>query len=68
MVLFVDLEDDDEEYSNLTRDNAIHTAQLQKLKLEESGSDSLAASTHGDRHQDEHVSYNGFSAALSCYP
>ena len=68
MVLFVDLEDDDEEYSTLDRDHAIHAAQLQKLRLEESGTESQKKTTHGEGDQDEQLSYNGFSAVLSCYP
>jgi hypothetical protein len=67
MVLFVDLDDDDEEYSNLNHDRAIHTARLQKLRLEEPAAKVQVTNTaHGD--QDERLSYNGFPAVLSCYP
>ena len=68
MVLFVDLEDDDEEYSNLNHDHAIHAARLQKLRLEESAAEVQRAIIRGDGDQDEPLSYNGFSAVLSCYP
>jgi hypothetical protein len=69
MVLFVDLEgDDDVECPSLNHDHAINVARLQKLRLEEPGTSSRAAYTDGDQDQDEHISYNGFSAVLSCYP
>jgi hypothetical protein len=68
MVLFVDLEDDDEEYSNLNHDHAIHAAQLHKLRPEEATAEMQTATIRGDGDQDEPLSYNGFSAALSCYP
>jgi hypothetical protein len=68
MVLFVDLEGDDEEYPSLNHDHATNVARLQKLKLEDPGTSSRAAYTSGGQDQDEHISYNGFSAVLSCYP
>jgi hypothetical protein len=68
MVLFVDLEDGDEEYSNLDHDHAIQTARLQKLRLDEPAAEIESTSIHGDGNQDEHLIYNGFSAVLSCYP
>jgi hypothetical protein len=67
MVLFVDLEDDDEEYSNLSHDHAIHTARLQKLRLDEPAAID-ATRIQGDGSQDEHLIYSSFSAVLSCYP
>lgn len=69
MVLFVDLEDDDEAYSNLNHDHAIHTARLQKLRLDEPAAATLdGPSIHGDGRQDERLIYSSFSAVLSCYP
>lgn len=69
MVLFVDLEgDEDEVHSRLNHDHAIQAAQLQKLRLEEPAAEIQRTNTYGDGNQDERLSYNGFSAALSCYP
>lgn len=69
MVLFVDLDgENDEEYFALNHDHATNVARLQKLRLEEHGTSSHAAYTDGGQDQDEHISYNGFSAVLSCYP
>jgi hypothetical protein len=69
MVLFVDLEDDDEEHSNLNHDHAIHTARLQKLRLDEPAAAAVdRTSIHGDGRQDERLIYSSFSAVLSCYP
>lgn len=68
MVLFVDLEDDDDEYSNLSHDHTIRTARLQKLRLEEPAAELQSTSSHRDGIQDERLSCNGFSAVLSCYP
>jgi hypothetical protein len=69
MVLFVDLDDDDDdEYSTVNHDRAIHTAGLQKLRLEDPASETQRTHKYGDGEQDKHLRYNAFSAALSCYP
>ena len=70
MVVFVDLDGDEDEPQNLHDErHLLSTTQLQKLRLDSrlSRPASLPADSEEDQRSPD-VNKNGFSAALGCYP
>jgi hypothetical protein len=79
MVVFVDLEGDDEELQDIQHSLSHHalTSHLRKLRIRDGQSQNLPTDDCGTDDQKSNLSpaaersnpnINGFSAALSCYP